>query len=96
MPPSAVCGVPWRSGRSLRAAKSKVLAPCDSDDDHAHLIIGIGGVESGYQFLHHLPGERIHALRAVQGDGQDVVADFVKQGVEMHDVSGYGWVAAAA
>ncbi|MCY1233365.1 hypothetical protein D9M72_459050 [compost metagenome] len=57
--------------------------PARARDDHGtHVVVGIGGVERGDQLMHHLRGERIELVRAVQGDGGDTVFNGVAQGFE--------------
>ncbi|MCY1233547.1 hypothetical protein D9M72_460940 [compost metagenome] len=70
-----------------RAAAGQVGAGAEGaaragDDHRADVVVGIGGVEGGDQVLHHLRGEGVELVRAMQRDGGDTVFDGVAQGFE--------------
>src|ERR1700730_17988586 len=49
------------------------------EDDHAHGALGIGPVEGPMQLRFEIMRERVHPLRAVEGDGRDALVDAVEQ-----------------
>src|SRR5690606_15013088 len=60
------------------------------DDDDAHRIVGVGSVEGSNQLTAHGAVEGIHALRAVEGQGQDAVLHLIVEGFELPGASSAG------
>lgn len=54
------------------------------DDYRADPVIGIGGVECGDKFKHHLLGEGVEFTGPVEGDYRDAIGDSVADLGEVH------------
>ena len=72
-----------RSARAQIGAGTKRFS-LTRDDDRAHRIVRVGGIKCLDQFLHHLVRERVHALRPMQRDCRDIVANLVAYGGIAH------------
>jgi len=64
-----------RAARPQIGPSAKGTVSGTGDDDCPHRIVCIRNVECGNHVLHHLRGERIHAVGPVQCDGQNSLAD---------------------
>ena len=64
------------TARTPVSAGTKGSIACARHDHGTHGIVGIRDIECGNHVLHHLPGERIHAIGPMESDRQNSFADF--------------------
>ncbi len=55
------------------------------DDDHAHVVVGVGLIECLYELRAHRRGPGVQALGAVQRDGENALGNLGCDLLEVHD-----------
>ena len=64
--------------------------PGPGDDHRPHPVVGVGDVEGRDHVQHHLGGEAVHLVGAVEGQDGDPVLDLELDGLEVGDGQGGG------
>ena len=78
-------GVPVEGIAALLQVGTRTEGPAGTgDDDHSHIVIRIGSIEGRDQFTAHRAVEGVHAVRAVEGQGEDAILYLVIEGFELH------------
>ena len=61
------------------------------EDHRADAVVGIAFVERGNDFLHHLAGEGVHAVGAIEGQQRDTLMLVETNLFETHLLSPWLW-----